>query len=352
MQKNKMQAANLTQLVEHIHQGTARQYLGQLGNTTIRDQELAGIARLAAHFPPELSAFQQVYVGYDVPQISKEFDLLIFDMSHRILNIELKSDVTYAVEKVRKQLVNNHYYLSQASDHVALFTYNSDLDRIYHLTEQGTLATINLQDAPDWRESIFYQTVSQFKSVSLSDVDTILQPQAYVVSPFSQLNVFLKGDYLLLQPQQQLKNQMLAMHEKGVYAVKMATGVGKTLMIYDLVKTLQVHHDVLLIHIGALNAAQTTLRRQYGWQILPERQFLKKIKGQRMRHYDIVIVDDAQRLAIRHVNAIKRYFEGRATQVFLIGDPNQQNKVTTSKHNYFATITRAFGSQHLMKLSK
>ena len=38
--------------------------------------------------------------------------------------------------------------------------------------------------------------------------------------------------------------------------------------------------------------------------------------------------------------------------VFLIGDPNQQNKATIKNSNYFATITRNFGQQHLLKLPK
>lgn len=352
MRKPIVQAANLYQLAQ-LHDPVAqRAYLKQLGNTTIRDQELTGLSRLLTYFPDNMAAFKQVYVGYDVPQISKEFDLLLVSADRRIVNIELKSDADYPEDKVRKQLVSNHYYLSQVAPDVQLYTYNSDANRLYTLTPTGDLEHMTLTHDTTLTQSPFFQAVMGFKSVGFPNLAVVLQPESYTVSPFTQLPFFLKGQYRLMQPQQALKDQLLATTSSGIYAVKTATSVGKTLMIYDVVQTLQASHTVLLVHIGALNAAQATLKRQYGWYILPERQFLKKIKSQRMRHYDVVIVDDAQRLSIRHVHAIQRYFEARDTRVFLIGDPNQQNKATIKNSNYFATITRNFGQQHLLKLPK
>lgn len=346
----KQQPINLKQLSGYHQQEQAAQYLKQLGHTTIRRQELAGIMRLVAHFPVALSAWQAVYVDYAVPPISKEFDMLVINTEGHIINIELKSDVHYDIEKIHKQLRNNRYYLMQSSQHVDLFTYNSDLDRIYHLTDQDTLDVIDLQDGC-WQTSVFYQVVMGFKSVAVADLDVVLRVRDYLVSPFTQLARFLKGQYLLMQPQQQLQAELLATPMPGIYAVKAATSVGQTLMIYDTVKILREQGQVLLVHIGALKSAQATLRRQYGWHILPERQFFKKIKRQRLQSYDVVIITDAQKLSIRHVNSLRRYFAARHTRVLLIGVPNQQSKATISNRDYFATLTHAFGQQHLIKLS-
>ncbi len=347
----KQQPINLTQLSGYHQQEQATQYLKQLGHTTIRMQELTGITRLVAHFPAALPAWQAVYVDYAVPPISKEFDMLFINAEGHIINIELKSDVHYDIEKIHKQLRNNRYYLTQANQHVDFFTYNSDLDRIYHLTDQDTLDVINLQDER-WQTSVFYQVVMRFKSVAVADLDDVLRVGDYLVSPFTQLARFLKGKYLLMQPQQQLQAELLATPAPGIYAMKAATSVGQTLMIYDTVRILREQgQQVLLVHIGALKSAQATLRRQYGWHILPERQFFKKLKRQRLQSYDVVIVTDAQKLSIRHVNSLRRYFAARHTGVFLIGDPNQQSKATISNRDYFATLTHAFGQQHLIKLS-
>lgn len=346
----KQQPINLNQLSGYHRQEQAAQYLKQLGYTAIRTQELTGMAQLVAHFPAGLPAWQAVYVDYAVPSISKEFDMLFINAEGHIINIELKSDVHYDIKKIHKQLRNNRYYLTQASQHVALFTYNSDLDRIYYLTDQDTLDVIDLQDER-WQTSVFYQAVMGFKSVAVADLDDVLRVRDYLVSPFTQLARFLKGQYLLMQPQQQLQAELLATPAPGIYAMKAATSVGQTLMIYDTVRILREQGQVLLVHIGALKAAQATLRRQYGWHILPERQFFKKIKRQRLQTYDVVIVTDAQKLSIRHVNSLRRYFAARHTRVLLIGDPNQQSKATISNRDYFATLTHAFGQQHLIKLS-
>ena len=344
----KQQPINLNQLSAYHQQAQAAQYLESLGHTTIRMQELTGMMQLVAHFPAALPAWQAVYVDYAVPPISKEFDMLLVNAEGHMINIELKSDVNYDLEKIRKQLRNNRYYLSQASQHVGLFTYNSDLDRIYHLTDQDTLAVIDLQ-ADAWQTSAFFQALIGFQSVTVADLDDVLRVADYLVSPFTQLARFLKGRYLLMQPQQQLQADLLATTAPGIYAVKAATSVGQTLMIYDTVRNLREQGQVLLVHIGSLKSAQATLRRQYGWHILPERQFFKKIKRQRLQLYDVVIVADAQKLSIRHVNSLQHYFATQNTRVFLIGDPNQQSKATMSNHQYFATLT--FGQQHLIKLS-
>ena len=344
----KQQAINLNQLSSYYQQAQVAQYFKQSGNISIRAQELTGMAQLVAHFPTVLPAWQAVYVDYAVPPISKEFDMLFINAEGHIINIELKSDVHYDIEKIHKQLRNNRYYLTQASPHVALFTYNSDLDRIYHLTDQDTLDVIDLQDEV-WQTSVFYQAVMGFKSIAVADLDDVLRVGDYLVSPFIQLARFLKGQYLLMQPQQQLQAELLVTPTPGIYAVKAATSVGQTLMIYDTVKILREQGQVLMVHIGSLKAAQATLRRQYGWHILPERQFFKKLKRQRLQHYDVVIIADAQKLSIRHVNSLRRYFATRHTRVLLIGDPNQQSKATISNHQYFATLT--FGQRHLIKLS-
>lgn len=347
----KQQPINLNQLSSYHQQARVAQYLKQLGDMSIRAQELTGMAQLVAHFPVGLPAWQAVYVDYAVPPISKEFDMLFINAEGHIINIELKSDVHYDIEKIHKQLRNNRYYLTQTSPNFAIFTYNSDLDRIYHLTDQDTLDVIDLQDKR-WQTSVFYQAVMGFNSVAVADLDDVLRVADYLVSPFTQLARFLKGQYLLMQLQQQLQAELLATSTPGIYAVKAATSVGQTLMIYDTVKILREQgQQVLLVHIGALKSVQTTLRWQYGWHILPERRFFKKLKRQRLQPYDVVIITDTQKLSIRHVNSLRRYFATRHTRVLLIGDPNQQSKATISNHDYFATLTHAFGEKHLIKLS-
>ncbi len=74
--------------------------------------------------------FNQFYVGYKIPQISKEFDLLRFGKTS-IINIELKNSSTK--EKILKQLKQNKYYLSFLTKEVHNFTFVENLKKLYHL---------------------------------------------------------------------------------------------------------------------------------------------------------------------------------------------------------------------------
>lgn len=334
MTKDKLKPANLKTTVSQIQYGTAHEYLRTLGNHTIRDRELVGIARLMTHFTEDVSAFQHVYIGYAIPQLSKEFDLLIIDKQHHVINIELKSDFYYDEEKVKKQLVSNKHYLDQVVNHVQLFTYNSDMDVIYTLTEMNTLEKMSLSDHNRLRQSHFYQSIMNFKSISLGDIDQLLYPRVYGLSPFKDTAEFLAGNYQLTYAQKQVQDKMLTIQTPGVYVVKVTTGVDKTLMVYDTVKSLKPDATVLTVHIGQLNKAHNELKKHAGWDILPERQFLKKVKSDRMQYFDYIVIDEAEKLSVKHVNMLTKYFKQQNTIVFLIGDPNR-NSIYSGKMDTF-----------------
>lgn len=81
----------------------------------------------------QLSSF---YLGYKIPQIGKEFDLLRFGKTS-VLNIELKSEST--VEKIRAQLRRNRYYLGFLRTPIEAFAYESSTSKIYRLSDDGEL---------------------------------------------------------------------------------------------------------------------------------------------------------------------------------------------------------------------
>ncbi|MGC2921159.1 hypothetical protein ACPUD2_03620 [Leuconostoc mesenteroides subsp. dextranicum] len=139
-----LKPANLRKIASNIESESIKHYLNHLGVLSIRERELQGVERLVRHFIDEQVPLKFFYIGYSMPKISKEFDLLAFDQMHRVVNIELKSQADYDEEKVRKQLINNKYYLSQVAKEIKLFTYNSDSDIIYTLTEQDELEATDI----------------------------------------------------------------------------------------------------------------------------------------------------------------------------------------------------------------
>ncbi|MDI6544839.1 hypothetical protein QMA57_05020 [Leuconostoc suionicum] len=333
-----LKPANLRKVASNVESESIKHYLNNLGVLSIRERELQGIERLVCHFIDEQVPLMFFYIGYSMPKISKEFDLLAFDQMHRVVNIELKSQANYDEEKVRKQLINNKYYLSQVAKEIKLFTYNSDSDIIYTLTEQDELETTDISSSHLFLASEFYRFLSTFGSIDVGNLDSLFKVSLYLVSPFRETQAFLEGDYLLTQQQQALQNNILTMSESGFYAVNVPSGNGKVLMLYDTVKKLSKNSTVLIVHVGKLNAAQSSLRRNYDWEIIPIRQFMKKIKAKKLRNFDYIFIDEAQNLSIKNINTLINYFEMRPPMLFLIGVTNSKAKKFIDGNYSFLTI--------------
>lgn len=347
-----LKPANLQALVSQLNHSNAdaRQYLANLGNTTIRQQELVGIEKLVHLLPVETSALQAVYVGYSVPKLSKEFDLLLFGANNQIINVELKSDAHYAAEKVRKQLVNHKYYLMNMSDNLSLYTYNSDANRVYTLQDDDTLESVSTTDKEALSSTKFYQDIIACQPITLPSIDQAFNPDQYLVSPLAQLTTFLSGQYHLPHHQQLIQSNILAVKHSGIFAMNIASSTGKNLMLYDTVKLLQTSHRVLIVQIGSLNSGQSYLRRIYGWQILPERQFFKKIKNNRLAHFDVIFIDDAQRLSVKHANLLMKHQVNQHLRVYLLGDVNQKERQKSRRGTFFESINQQLVANQVIEL--
>ena len=98
-----------------------------LGITSgIKDYELSGLESLVKQLlsiNQDMSVFMHYFLGYSIPQIGKEFDLLRFG-TDKIINIEIKTESS--PEKVLKQQLRNQYYLSFLGKELLIYTYMSD----------------------------------------------------------------------------------------------------------------------------------------------------------------------------------------------------------------------------------
>ncbi|WP_299095740.1 hypothetical protein [uncultured Metabacillus sp.] len=86
-------------------------------NFTMRNEEIDQISAFIDNLNVEDRHLGYFYVGYKIPQIDKEFDLLRFGENY-ILNVEIKSILKE--EDARKQLVKNKYYLSSVGKKLKL----------------------------------------------------------------------------------------------------------------------------------------------------------------------------------------------------------------------------------------
>ena len=159
----------------------------QFHGISLRKGELEDLSKLVAELdysPGEMKVFDNFYLGYKIPQIGKEFDLLRFS-DKTIINIELKSSCTK--EKAKNQLIRNRYYLKFTEKNVSTYTYISDKNELYELDEDSNLIPAKISTL---KSLLARQPLSKIEAV-----DTLFDPSNYLVSPFNSTEKFLGDEY-------------------------------------------------------------------------------------------------------------------------------------------------------------
>lgn len=232
----------------------------------------------------KVEVFDRFFVGFKIPQIGKEFDLLRFD-SDSIVNIELKKESTE--EKIKEQLEKNKYYLSFLSKKLFCFTYVSSENKFYELGQNNDLNEVATRE-------VVSKLIAQ-NAYIVNDIKSFFNPSYYLVSPFNSTDKFINGCYFLTEHQKSIKSQVLKEIEKpdtAIISIKGKAGTGKTLLIYDIAKELYKTEEVLIIHCGYLNEGHIKLINDYSWCIIA----IKIALQQDFSKYRLVIVDEAQRI--------------------------------------------------------
>lgn len=263
------------------------------------------------------------FVGYKIPQISKEFDLLRFGQKN-IINIELKGDAS--VEKIKKQLSRNKYYLSFIGKEVLAFTFVFKTKELYFLASDGNLEKAGFAELT----ALIDDQTADFSC----NPDKLFNPSDFLVSPFNSTNKFLAEEYFLTHQQEHIKDQISAAISVSVkaqfFSIMGGAGTGKTLLTYDIAKRLLKNNQKpLIIHCGSLNKGQEALI-EAGWEITSIRNYAKYD----FQNFDLVIIDEAQRIYQSQLEAIIEKIELAKCGCIFSHDKLQ----TLSKHEKFGDL--------------
>lgn len=262
----------------------------------IRDAEIEDLRCLSNALSVadcSIGGFDGHYVGYKIPQIGKEFDLLRFGTEY-IVNIELKS--TCPVERIQKQLVRNKYYLNFIGRKVYAFTFVSESKELHFLQEDGQLGIVKVD--------LLAKLLTDQQMDGSEVLDALFNPSDYLVSPFNSTKKFLAGGYFLTQQQEDVKTQILGSLKPPKVArfisIIGGAGTGKTLLTYDIARSFfSGGKKPLIIHCGQLNDGHSELIKN-GWVIVP----IKYYSTQALVDFDLVIIDEAQRIQQKQLDAI------------------------------------------------
>lgn len=240
--------------------------------------------------------FDDFYFGYTIEHISKEFDLLRIGQNFT-LNIELKHQSSK--EKVLKQLRLNHYYLKSVFPKVHYFSYVVNTGTLYCLSDNQLMTS----EISQLVRFLKHQHV--LKNI---DIEALFEPSKFLVSPYSQAEDFLQDRYFLTNQQQDFKNKIIdLLNEKKPYiGLEGMAGTGKTLLLYDIAKSLMNNHRIAICHGGLLSDGHLDLKR-HGYNIFDANEEIA------FEDFEIVFIDEAQRL---DVSKIQRLMNTKTSFVF------------------------------------
>ncbi|MBQ4382454.1 MAG: ATP-binding protein [Oscillospiraceae bacterium] len=195
------------------------------------------------------------FFSYRIPQIGKEFDLL--KLTDRVcLNIELKS-APVPEKQILSQLLKNRHYLSHLGRRLRLFTAETGSGTVYTLTEDGGLKRVPLRSLAG--------AVRAVRTGYAEHIDGLFRASDYLVSPIATPERFIRGEYFLTPAQEEIKRKILRVSGRPGPAFIHITGrpgTGKTLLLYDLAKTLAASAPTLLMSCSPLLPGQELIGRE------------------------------------------------------------------------------------------
>lgn len=310
--------------------------------------------RTQAPYQPELivKLMDKCYFGFSIPRIAKEFDCLWIG-DNTIVNIELKSE-DVGPDRIKKQLIQNNYYLNHLKRQIVSYTYVSSTQLCYSLDAGHNLITVDFKDITLSIYNIHYETLYEER------IEDIFPPERFLVSPFNSTEEFLKGFYFLTEQQQSFKNSIVQFANNpavyGFCALTGGPGSGKTLLAYDIARELMKEgQSVVIGHSGGLNKGHTLLN-QNGWNIKSTKDIVvwdTDVKTNTILIKDIVdadfyIIDEAQRCY--NLEFIADKIKKKGKKCLISYDSEQIMRDNEQKMNNAAKIS-AMAAGQLFKLS-
>ena len=310
-----MKSINLISLVQAYDSLEPREYESFIKHyeIDIKNKELDDLKIFVNDMlalPSFINVFNDFYVGYKIQHISKEFDLLRFGDNY-IINIEIKNESNE--EKVKTQLTRNRYYLNHIKKIIHNFCFIAKSKTLYRLNSSGDLEIISL-------ESLIQVLTSQ-NLIKLDSPDILFNPSDYLVSPFNSTPKFVNDQYFLTGQQEEIKRLIkkdITSSSPSIISLTGAAGTGKTLLTYDIVKSLKGSMRTIIIHCGQLNDGHDRLI-ELGWNIVSIRDF----RNCDLTNIDLVVVDETQRIYQKQFDDLVNDAASKKTSCIFSYDRNQ-----------------------------
>lgn len=281
-----------------------RQLSGRDFFLRIKEWELESMKALVKQLELHMEEVYKLrfFYSFQIPKLGKEFDLLQIK-DDQIVNIELKSGIV-SDEAIRRQLIQNRYYLSVFGKPILSYTYISSENHLVRLTNHDHIVE------GDWKQLCI--ALGKESPDYEGDIEDLFQAELYLISPLTEPERFLKKEYFLTSQQRDIERQILKRirgKRGGYFWFSGLPGTGKTLLLYDIAMKLSVRQRVCIIHCGEAGKE---------WKILHERlrriDFLAdtQLDGTTdLGCYSSILVDEAHLLSLEKLSVLLTWSEHR-----------------------------------------
>lgn len=218
----------------------------------IKNWEIEGLRSFSEHLNEHMSDANELnfYYSFTMPKLGKEFDLLRVNDDF-VVDVELKSG-NVTDEVVKKQLVQNKYYLSTLGKNMYFYTFISRQNRLVRLSNSGRIVDT------EWEE--LANVLERQKNCFNGHIEELFKEDKYLISPLTDPGRFLRQEYFLTLQQKDIRKAIFKNirhkdgHIKREFSVQGFTGLpgtGKTILLYDIAMQLSKGQRVCILHFGS-----------------------------------------------------------------------------------------------------
>lgn len=244
---------NLTRLDDTYNQERLERQLSSRSRfLKVKDWEIKGLRTLSERLygVTDNATSLKFFYSFTMPKLGKEFDLLRIS-NDSVVNIELKSG-NVSDEVIKRQLIQNRYYLSTLDRTMYSYTYISEADRLVRLTGGGRIIDSTWEELAD--------VLNKQQDCYEGHIEELFREDRYLISPLTDPLRFLRGDYFLTAQQRDIRNNILAdvldkpgviKREVSVHGFTGLPGTGKTILLYDIAMQLSTASKVCVFHFGS-----------------------------------------------------------------------------------------------------
>mgnify|MGYP002621125761 FL=1 len=317
-------------------------YLDTFGIKLRKQQEREDIMQFIDLVKGEVDpgALNDFHIGYVIPQISKEFDLLRIGHNY-ILNIEIKHIGPF--ERIEKQLLQNRHYLLALKPGVRSYSYIVSTGELYGIDEKSA------EVRPATMEELV-RAIREQEAEKVEDLDRLFSPKRYLVSPLSSPDKFIHQHYFLTNHQEEIKKAVLdsfAGGEVKCALISGTAGTGKTLLVYDISFHYKRKHgrEVYVVHCGRLSEGHLYLKKK-AWNIREIRDCDTALR-EADRSGGLVVFDEAQRIHHEQMNEIFERMPSVDARFIFAYDPKQYISNAENKGELFSRLKVPYVSHTL-----